>query len=451
MASISGFRFDITGASGSQGLLTPKESWRAYIFPRGGYADQDSTGSRITFDSDSVAGRFAANDWIQAGLSIDNIRQVDAVAANSITVLGSAVTVSEDDRIFRIGTVQPTVASGVATYTTPDTTIYKRDDDGSATYTNSMITSNADGLIQGFAGTNFYDCLIQDGDQINQGSLIDLTVGAVEGISASGDVTLGASLTVTGDLIVGGTATISGNLIFGSTLTVTGLSGDYRQTGHVNFGNTVTVDGALGVTGTGVFGQTISIVGTSGNYNHEGTVIFGKSVTLTGAIGVTGTGVFGSTVTFDNAIVVGGTAAFNGGVTFTDNVTITGLTTDLNRIYGNQGNSFTQPFSPTGVSLVGDWGSGPTVTVYPGSNDMKGTIDVAVATNGAGQPSVVVSFSDGAYGTTTTVLLTRHNPQSGAVSAFFSIKAQGTTSFEAVLRDAPGASSVQGFNYLVIG
>jgi hypothetical protein len=454
MASISGFRFDITGASGSQGLLTPKEGWRAYILPRGVHASQDSTGTKITVDSVSGSSRIPANSWVQVGLSVDNIRQVSASEGGSFTVLGSNVTVSENDRVFLIGTVQPTVTGGSATYTTPSTTIYKRDDDGAATYTNSMITSNANGLIQGFAATNFYDCLIQDGDQSNQGSIIDLTVGAVEGISAAGDALIGGTLTVNGDLVVGGSASITGNLVFGSTLTVVGMSGDYSHTGTAKFGNTVTVNGAFGVTGTAVFGDTATFIGTSGNYYQTGHVQFGHTVTVHGALGVTGTGVFGGTTVFDTAITVGGSAVFSGGVTFSEDVTITGLTTDINRIYGNQGNSFTQPFSPTGVSLTGDWGSGPTVTVAPGSNDIKGTVQVHLSSGGgtgSAYDGVFISYTDGAYGTTTTVLTNRFNPTGSGFSNFWAVAEQGTTYFLAVVAGAGVAGRTYGFNYLVIG
>ena len=177
MASIPGFRFDITGASGSTGLLGPKNSWRAYVFPRGGYASADSTGSLITFDSASVASRFAVNNWIQAGLLTANIRQVGAVGGNSISISGAALTVSENQRIFLIGNTEPTVSGGSATYVTPNTIVRQRDDDAADLYTNSMITTNSDGLVQGFAQTALYDLIIQDGNQANQGSLIDLPVG----------------------------------------------------------------------------------------------------------------------------------------------------------------------------------------------------------------------------------------------------------------------------------
>src|SRR3972149_11344397 len=142
MASIPGSRFDITGASGSQGLLSPKNSWRAYVFPRGGHASQDSTGTLITFDSASVASRFAALNWIQVGLSADNIRQVSAVGGNSLSVSGAALTVSENNRIFLIGNTQPTVSGGSATYLVPQSIVRQRDDDSADLYTNSMVTSN---------------------------------------------------------------------------------------------------------------------------------------------------------------------------------------------------------------------------------------------------------------------------------------------------------------------
>lgn len=179
MSSIPGIRFDITGASGSQGLLSPKSSWRAYILPRGGAASQDSAGTLITFDSAAVASRFAVNNWIQAGLGVDNVRQVSAVGGNSISVSGGNLTVSENDRIFIIGNTEPTVVGGSATYTTPDTLIRQRDDDGADLYANSMVTTDSNGLVQFFSDPLLHDCIIQDGNQSNQAQIVDLQVGAL--------------------------------------------------------------------------------------------------------------------------------------------------------------------------------------------------------------------------------------------------------------------------------
>src|SRR5437773_10386415 len=100
VASIPGARLNITGASGSQGLLGPKSGWKTYVFPRGAYASQDSSGSLITFDTSAIASRFAPNVWIQSGISTANIRKVSAVGGNSISVSGAVVTVTKDDRVF---------------------------------------------------------------------------------------------------------------------------------------------------------------------------------------------------------------------------------------------------------------------------------------------------------------------------------------------------------------
>ena len=88
MANIPGFSLHLTGASGSQGLLGPKSSWRTYILPQGAHAAQASTGTLITFDTAAVASRFSVNDWIQATLNTANIRQVAAVAATRFLCLG---------------------------------------------------------------------------------------------------------------------------------------------------------------------------------------------------------------------------------------------------------------------------------------------------------------------------------------------------------------------------
>ena len=265
MAAIPGIRFDITGASGSQGLLTPKSGWRCYVLPRGGYASQDSTGTLLTFDSAAIAGRFAALDWIQAGLSAANIRQVAAVGGNSLSVSGAALTVAENDRIFIIGSTEPTISGGSVTYSTPATTVRQRDDDGSDLYTNSMITTNADGLVQFFSTPAVYDCVIQDGNRALQGSLIDVPVGVAEGLSTSQ-----AS-------------------VFGATVTINAALG---ITGWATFGQTVTMNAALGVTGWATFGATVTMnanAGITGTLAVGGRASFGNSASIDGALGITGT------------------------------------------------------------------------------------------------------------------------------------------------------------------
>jgi hypothetical protein len=219
MSAIPGVRFDITGASGSQGLLSPKDSWRTYVFPRGGYASQSSTGAQVTFDSASVASRFAVNNWVQGGLLTGNIRQVMGVGGNSIT-LNSALTVATNDRIFLIGNTQPTVNGGSATYTTPDTLIRQRDDDGATLYTNSMVTSDTNGGVQWFAGAGVYDCMVQDGNGANQGAIYDLPVG----ISADYPVTFGVTVTMHGGLSVDGSLGVTGSLVIGGSASFHGIS-----------------------------------------------------------------------------------------------------------------------------------------------------------------------------------------------------------------------------------
>ena len=263
MASLSGAQFNITGASGTASALVAKSGWRAYVLPRGSHAASDSTGTLITLDSASAAARFAVNSWVQIGTPIANIRRVTAVGGNSISV-NTAVTVAENDRCYLIGNTQPSTTGGSASYITPDTLIRQRDDNASDLFANSLVTSNSDGLIQWWSAPNFYDVLIQDGNRSLQGSIIDLPVGNVGGISTDSDALFGGSVTVNGAFGVTGWAT------FGSTVTMHAALG---VTGWATFGSSVTVAGALGVTGTGAFGATLTVGGA----------ISGTTLTVTGA------------------------------------------------------------------------------------------------------------------------------------------------------------------------
>ncbi len=438
MASIPGFRFDITGASGSQGLLTPKNSWRAYVFPRGGYASQDSTGTTITFDDATVASRFAVNDWIQIGTSVDNIRQVDSISTNTI-VVNTAVTVSQNDRVFLIGTTQPTVVGGSATYTSPATTIRMRDDDGSTAFTNSMITSNSDGLIQGFGTTNFYDCMIQDGNQSNQGSVIDLTIGSVEGISTSQDAVFG-NVTINGVLGVTGEANFDAQVIIGETVSIVGTSGDYAHDGTALFGQTVTVNGAFGVSGTAVFGDTAVFTGTWGNYFHTGWAEFGNSVTFHAAIGVTGNatfaanGRFEANVSVDSAFGVTGVATFDGQVT--------SQRINMSNSTGLVGGD---------VVLSSGWGNTVVLTSPSQSNDQRGFLEILCQGSGIGaNPTVTITFTDGAYTVGPRVVLTR-GELSAPTTGFWIVSALSTTVLTVQFVGTPQTGNSYKFFYVVFG
>jgi hypothetical protein len=418
MASIPGAQFNITGASGTTGLLGPKSAWRCFVFPRGGYASQDSVGTTITFDSAAIASRFAANDWVQVGLSTANIRQVAGVGGNSIAVSGAAVTVTENDRVLLIGSTQPTVTGGSSTYTIPRSFIYQRDDDTADRYTNSMVVTDNNGLVRFYSSSMLYDCLIQDGNQTNQGYIADLNVGAAEGISTSLPAFFGS------------TVTFSGWAVFGATVTMNAALG---VTGTAAFGSTVTLHSTLGVTGIATFGTTAVLTGTSGNYNHSGTVKFGNSVTVTGAAGFTGPVTFGTTVTLSGSV-----SAIQG-------------TSDVSA----------RRFNINRASLIGStyfvlsgWGATAAVTVFADSNDQVGSFQIGTGgTTYSPQPTIVQDVRDGGFIGTGQRL--------GVVNGSFRTTVAGTTLGPAfpisysngtwTVGVTPSHGQVYTFRYFVIG
>lgn len=352
MATIPGTQFNITGASGTTGLLGPESSWRCFVFPRGGFAAQDSTGTTITFDSAVVAARFAVNNWIQVGISTANIRQVAAVGGNSILVSGAAVTVTENDRILLIGSTQPTVTGGSATYATPGTVIRQRDDDAADLYVNSMVVSNNDGLIRFYTDTAaFYDALIQDGNHSNQGYIADLNIGIAEGVNTNIASVFGATVTINAALGVTGWA------FFGQSVTIHAALG---VTGTAYVGSTLTAGANFGVTGTAIFGATATFVGTSGNYSHTGTVKFGNTATITGALGVTGS--------------------------IQGNSDIFGRRFGINRSHIMGSSYFT----------ISGWGATASVTVAAGAVDQAGTFTISTGgTTYAALPTIIPVARDG--------------------------------------------------------
>jgi hypothetical protein len=409
VASIPWTRFNITGASGSQGLLSPKQSWRCYVLPRGGHAAQDSSGTLITFDSASVASRFAANNWIQVGLSTANIRKVSAVGGNSLSVSGSAVTVTENDRVFLVGNTQPTVSGGSATYLTPQSVIRTRDDDGADIITNSMVTSNSDGLIEFGSDPSLYDCIIQDGNRSNQGSIVDLAVGAVEGISTSSASVFGATVTFLAGVSMNTT------LIVGQSATFNGAIG---VTGWATFGSTVTMNANVGVTGTLAVGGRAS---------------FGNSVSIDGALGITGS-LMGTTATFTRQIT--GTSA-----TFTNDVSV-------RRILVEQGTALVNGDFTVGAS----WGSGSLFSVAAGSTDMWGLFTVTSGTTVSANPNVTLNFKDGAFPFAPTALCNRVAVSTdNQPTVPFCVELVGTTQTRFRFIGTPAESTAYSCRYLVLG
>jgi len=314
MSTLPGFSLHLTGASGSMGLLAPLDSSRVFILPRGAFASASSTGNLITLDSAGAASRFTVGDWIQIGLSTSKIRQVGAVGGNSINLSGAAVTVSVNDRIFLFGSTEPTVVGGSATYT-PNTIIRQRDDSAATVYTNSMVTTNANGLAQGFAITGVYDAIIQDGNRTNQGSIVDLWVALPEGISVSDDAFFGASVSVSGAIGVSGWATFGSSVTVGGNIGITGTA-VFNST--VLIGSTLTANANAGITGTlavggaATFGTTVTLQGNLTGVSVTGAAVFGSSLVLNGSVGFTGAATFGATVSFNgNVSFVQGTSDFN--------------------------------------------------------------------------------------------------------------------------------------------
>ena len=416
MASIPGVQFSITGATGSQAALSAKSGYFCYVFPRGAWASQDSTGTLITFDSADIASRFAADDWIQVGLATGNLRKVNAVGGNSLSVQGAAVTVTEDNRVFLIGSTQPSTSGGSATYTIPATIIRHRDDDTSDRYTNSMLTSDSDGLIRFYATQGIYDTLIQDGNQGNQGYIADLPVGTVEGVSTVLWAVFGATVTINAALGVTGTITA----------------------------NTVTVNRALGVTGWATFGQTVTMNAALG---VTGWATFGASVTLSGPLGVTGTATFGATITGHGAFGITGVATFGSTASFSG--VATGVSDFIARRFRVERST---EMTSARWGLRPGWGSTAAVTVSNGSTDQAG--QVSIVSNGATfsqDPAVGVTFIDGGWvgGRHGVATLTRVAPDLANIPIRMS--GQNATQITWIAGVTPSANQQYNLQYIFFG
>ena len=415
MASIPGVQLSLTGASGSQAALVPKAGWLCYVFPRGAWASADSSGSLITFDTTAIASRFAVNDWIQVGLATANLRKVSAVGGNSISVSGAAITVTEDNRVFLIGSTQPSTSGGSATYIIPATTIRHRDDDSSDRYTNSLVTTNSDGLIQFYAPHGLYDVLIQDANQTNQGYIADLPIGVAEGVSTSLASVFGATVTINAAFGVTGWAT------FGQTVT---MNANMGVTGWATFGATVTMNANAGVSGTFMVGNTLT---AHAAFGVTGWATFGQTVTLSGALGVTGTGIFGATVTVTGQVV--GSSDIS-----------------ARRLRVTQGTAFGA--ADAGVSLSSEWGTAPAFSMS--GKDQAGRISIVTGSTPSASPTVTFTYKDGAWPTAPIPIVCRGDAIA-PTTAYWSISTFGTTAFTVAFVGTPVASSTYWLYYHTMG
>ncbi len=203
MASLNTFQSNITGTTGSVNTIEPKSGWKVYILARGGYASQASSGALLTFDSSSVASRFAVNDWVQVGTAVSKIAKVTAVGGNSIS-LNASETVALNDRILNVGQTQPVVTSGNATYW-PSVLLYTRDDDASTGTT--VLTTDSNGLYRFSSADGIYDELIVDANGSNQMYVADIQVGSQPSVDLTGTVAglnLGTCTTPFGNVVFTG-------------------------------------------------------------------------------------------------------------------------------------------------------------------------------------------------------------------------------------------------------
>lgn len=420
MAAIPGTRFNISGASGTQGLLAPESSWRCYVFPRGAWAAQGSAGNLITFDTAAIASRFAANKWIQVGINSANLRKVSAVGGNSIQVSGSAVTVAQDDRIFIIGSTQPTVTGGSATYLNPDTTIYDRDDDTSTRQTNSMITADSNGLISFYTPYGLFDCLVQDGNGSAQGYIADLPVGVAEAVSTSFVSVFGAAVTINAPLGITGSVTITGatsNLTVANNLTA---GGDLSITGIATIGG----GSGLGLTDIQKrvrFGDTATF---STNVGITGTLTVGGAATLTGGVSTS------SGLTVGTTLTVGQTANITGNLRFT-------------RLYDIGGASFTS----SGISLSASWGTAASVNPPTIGTAHHGTIEVTSGNASVGSSAVATLTFPQAFSSPGPDVIVSRTGAGDSFSTPVSVSAVGTTSVSFKFMGTPGLSTTYSWTF----
>ena len=308
--------------------------------------------------------------------------------------------------MFLIGKTQPSTSGGSATYTIPATVVRHRDDDSSDRFTNSMVTSNSDGLIAFYGPHGIYDVLVQDGNQGNQGYIADVAVGMTEGVST----TLAS--------------------VFGATVTINAALG---VTGFLT-ADTVTVNRALGVTGWATFGQTVtmnSTLGVTGAATLSGWATFGSTVTMNAALGVTGIATFGATVTVATGNILASAGDFDG-----------------RRLLMNNGTALVVG----DVALSAGWGDSASVTLNDPGNEFDTRAMISITANGAGiaaNPSVTVTWKDGTYPDKPRVVAMRTNSTAPSTAFWLSNPTATTGVFDFI--GTPVAGSVYGLVWVTFG
>ena len=210
-----------------------------------------------------------------------------------------------------------------------------------------------------------------------------LTVATGDVAIASGNTTVGGTLTVTGAGTFNNQLDVTGNTTVGGTLTVTGAGTFNNQldvTGNTTVGGTLTVTGAgtfnnqLDVTGNTTVGGTLTVTG-AGTFNNQLDVT--GNTTVGGTLTVTGAGTFNNQLDVTGNTTVGGTLTVTGAGTFNNQLDVTGNTTVGGTLTVTGAGTFNDQLDVTGNTTVGGT---LTVTGAGTFNDqLDVTGDVAIA------------------------------------------------------------------------
>jgi len=228
-------------------------------------------------------------------------------------------------------------------------------------------------------------------------------------LSATGNTTLGANLSVAGNETVGGTLGVTGATTLGNTLTVAGATtlngattinntlhttGNTTLDANLTVGGNETVGGTLGVTGATTLGNTLTVAGAT---------TLNGATTINNTLGVTGNTTLGADLSVAGDETIAGNSSIGGDQTVAGNSDITGDQSVGGTLDVTGATTLNNTLDVTGNTTLGADLAVAGNSAIAGNETIGGTLDVTGATTldntltvaGATQLNNTLTVADG--------------------------------------------------------
>lgn len=418
---------------------------RAYVFTEGATVNQNGSLSGALNTTLTVfdSGSFAANDWMQIGLS-GPPRQVKSVDSQTQLTLfdGSVQTIAIGDRALNIGTASDKSVSHAV--------IYSYDQTSAGALSPSRVTADDNGNFEFFADTGDYDVLMQNSSGVDLAIDADVTLFAINRSDSAGIGGTGVTYlqSVNDDFAVGFVDTSDFSFYFDTSAKIAYFGSQFDNRVEIADGASpyvrlVRASGQPSVVFDGnsfhttlISSQTSDITITLPNI--AGTLLVGATQTIAG------------TQTFSGAIIGQSTLAITGTSTLTGALTAPGgaiignnttkAYTDNYRISSTKGTTVS---SPKVVATGSAFGTSPSTAIASNSKDQRMTFTITVGSSpSTTSGTITITYEDGVWPIAPFVHAILTGKGGGATATITEIDVSTTTAAATLTITFSGAPSV---------